>query len=59
MTLRIATWNLQRPRADQSEKISVLKSRMREVDADIWILTDLNKKTMFHYSASFEIFKSA
>ena len=43
MTLRIATWNLERPRADQSGKISALESQMQEVDADIWILTETNE----------------
>lgn len=40
MKLRIATWNIERPRTGRSEKINALVARMKSVDADIWILTE-------------------
>jgi len=43
MTLRIATWNLERPQTAQTEKIDALETQMRQVDADIWILTESNR----------------
>lgn len=40
--MRIATWNLERPKARSLEKNKALQARMRAVDADIWILTETN-----------------
>ena len=40
--MRIATWNLERPRARQEEKLSVIQTQLESVDADIWILTETN-----------------
>jgi hypothetical protein len=40
--MRIATWNLERPKARQLEKIEALQARMRAIDADVWILTETN-----------------
>lgn len=40
MSVRIATWNLERPQTGQTEKIKALIARMRVIDADIWILTE-------------------
>lgn len=40
MKLRIATWNIERPRTGRSEKINALVERMKSVEADIWILTE-------------------
>ena len=40
--MRIATWNLERPKPRQFEKIETLQARMRTIDADVWILTETN-----------------
>ena len=40
--MRIATWNLERPKPRQLEKIEALQARMDAVDADVWILTETN-----------------
>ncbi len=40
--MRIATWNLERPKPRQLEKIVALQTRMHAIDADIWILTETN-----------------
>jgi len=40
MKLRIATWNLERPRSDQAEKLAMLEAKMESIHADIWILTE-------------------
>lgn len=40
--MRIATWNLERPRMQQLTKIEALRAQMLSVDADIWILTETN-----------------
>ena len=40
--MRIATWNLERPKPRQLDKIEALQARMRAVDADVWILTETN-----------------
>lgn len=38
--LRIATWNLERPRPNAHSRNSRRIERIREVDADIWVLTE-------------------
>lgn len=40
MKIRIATWNLERPRTHKTNKINALKQKMKVVNADIWILTE-------------------
>ena len=40
MKLRIATWNLERPRTHKTDKINALKQKMQMINADIWILTE-------------------
>ena len=40
--MRIATWNLERPKPRQLEKVELLQARMRMIDADVWILTETN-----------------
>jgi len=40
--MKIATWNLERPKASQREKLDGLRARMLAVEADIWILTETN-----------------
>jgi endonuclease/exonuclease/phosphatase family metal-dependent hydrolase len=37
---RIATWNVERPKADSHTKLPRLTASMREIDADVWILTE-------------------
>jgi hypothetical protein len=39
---RIATWNLERPRKGASAKKSRQHEKLRNVDADLWILTETN-----------------
>ncbi|MGJ8649505.1 MAG: endonuclease/exonuclease/phosphatase family protein [Opitutaceae bacterium] len=46
MEFRIANWNIERPQADQTEKISALIAHMQCVDADIWILTESNRQVV-------------
>lgn len=43
MKIRIATWNLDRPRTKQAEKMNALKQQMQVIDADIWILTETHQ----------------
>lgn len=38
--MKIATWNVKRPRMDQRKKLAALQSRMQSIDVDIWILTE-------------------
>lgn len=42
--MKIATWNLERPRQTKrpSEKNRLISERLRSVDADIWVLTETN-----------------
>jgi hypothetical protein len=40
--MRIATWNIERPKAQELEKLDAIHERMRLIDADIWILTETN-----------------
>lgn len=40
--MRIATWNLERPNANEHAKIEGVLGRIKAVDADIWILTETN-----------------
>ncbi|WP_295391713.1 endonuclease/exonuclease/phosphatase family protein [uncultured Thiodictyon sp.] len=41
--MRIATWNLERPRKGGEIKNALLLQRMREIDADIWVLTEASE----------------
>lgn len=41
--MRIATWNQERPRKQGAIKNVLLLEKMREVDADIWVLTEANE----------------
>lgn len=38
--MRIATWNLERPRNAHSQRSQLITEKIREIDADIWILTE-------------------
>jgi hypothetical protein len=38
--MRVATWNLDRPRARQSARIECITRQIQEVDADVWLLTE-------------------
>lgn len=38
--IRIATWNVERPKADSRTKLPRLAAAMRDIDADVWILTE-------------------
>lgn len=40
--LRIATWNLERPKLNGQTKNSRRLEKIREVDADLWVLTETN-----------------
>ena len=40
MTLRIATWNLDRPAKNRRSKLTARVDRLRQTAADIWILTE-------------------
>lgn len=50
MRLRIATWNLERPRRTSLGKIPFLLERIQAVNADVWVLTETN--TVIDLSAS-------
>ncbi len=39
-TMRIATWNIERPKSSSSPRSRRVLSKLREVAADIWILTE-------------------
>jgi len=55
--MRIATWNLQRPKAGHPKNAGRL-AKIAEVDADIWILTETDESVGLnetHYSASTEL----
>lgn len=41
-SLRIATWNLERPTLNGWKKNPGINEKIREIDADIWILTETN-----------------
>jgi hypothetical protein len=40
--VRIATWNLERPRLGSHRKLPGILARIAEVDADVWVLTETN-----------------
>lgn len=44
--VRIATWNLEKPRLRSWKKLPALHQRLREVAADIWILTETNARAI-------------
>lgn len=56
--MRIATWNLRRPRGLDS-RLERLLSKIREVDADIWILTETHDNAVpgseYRSSSSIEL----
>ncbi len=41
-SIRIATWNLERPKFNGWKKNPLILEKIREIDADIWILTETN-----------------
>ena len=41
-SLRIATWNLERPRRGGWKKNPIIQEQIDEINADIWILTETN-----------------
>lgn len=41
-SMRIATWNVQRPRTGGWKNIPAILKQIREIKADIWILTETN-----------------
>lgn len=41
-SLRIATWNLERPKLNGWKKNPLIQEKISEIDADIWILTETN-----------------
>lgn len=45
MALRIATWNLDRPKTAEGAKFAALRARMLEIDADLWLLTESHELT--------------
>jgi hypothetical protein len=46
LRLRIATWNLQRPRRGSYKRMPGIRSRIADVDAAIWILTETNDRAV-------------
>jgi len=40
--MRIATWNIERPKPQEMEKLNAIHERIRLIDADLWILTETN-----------------
>ena len=42
-SMRIATWNLERPRSGGTKKNTAIESRMATINADVWILTETNE----------------
>ena len=40
--LRIATWNIQRPKLNGWKRRPNIEAKLREMDADIWVLTETN-----------------
>ena len=42
-SMRIATWNLERPRLGGWKKNPIICQQLDEIDADIWILTETNR----------------
>ena len=40
--MRIATWNVQRPKARSWKKVPALASCLRRIAADVWVLTETN-----------------
>jgi len=43
LAMRIATWNLRRPRRADSQRTLAISEYMRQIDADIWILTETHE----------------
>lgn len=41
-TLKIATWNLQRPRAGSWKNTPKILEKIHEINADVWVLTETN-----------------
>lgn len=41
-SIRVATWNLERPKINGWKKHPLIREKIREIDADIWILTETN-----------------
>src|SRR5687768_1886217 len=44
--MRLATWNLERPRLGSWSKLPALHDRLREISADVWILTETNAQSI-------------
>ena len=42
VVFRIATWNLQRPRTTCAQRIPYILTRLHDVDAAVWVLTETN-----------------
>lgn len=40
--MRIATWNLNRPKIGEPDRSAAQQERIRELEADVWILTETN-----------------
>lgn len=41
-SLRIATWNIERPKLNGWKRNPKIAEKIREIDADVWILTETN-----------------
>ncbi|MBI2479796.1 MAG: endonuclease/exonuclease/phosphatase family protein [Planctomycetia bacterium] len=41
--MRIATWNLNRPKMSEPGRSATLQERIRQLEADVWILTETNE----------------
>ncbi|HET6443105.1 MAG TPA: hypothetical protein VFI27_00875, partial [candidate division Zixibacteria bacterium] len=44
--MRIATWNLERPKNGSSQRSRLLMDKLGEIDADIWILTETHDEVI-------------
>lgn len=42
-SMKIATWNLDRPRRGGWKKNPIIQEQIDEINADIWILTETNR----------------
>lgn len=41
--MRIATWNLERPKRRQVAKCDQVREWLRRIDADVWVLTEAHE----------------
>ncbi|HEX6535479.1 MAG TPA: endonuclease/exonuclease/phosphatase family protein [Gemmatimonadaceae bacterium] len=44
--MRLATWNLERPRRGSVRRLPGLRARIATIDADVWVLTETNDEAV-------------